>query len=76
MRWSRADYAAIGPVTNLASRLCDEAKGGQILVSQRVQAATADLAKHDFVSEIAFKGIREPVPVYDVLSLTENSSPA
>ncbi|HEU5393277.1 MAG TPA: response regulator, partial [Candidatus Methylomirabilis sp.] len=35
----RFDYGAIGTVTNLASRLCDEARGGQILVSQRVHAA-------------------------------------
>ena len=29
----RFDYAAIGTVSNVASRLCDEAKPGQILVS-------------------------------------------
>src|SRR2546430_17682533 len=34
----RHDYGAIGSVGNLASRLSAEAKGGQILVSQRVQA--------------------------------------
>jgi len=32
----RFDYAAIGSVPNLASRLCGEAKNGQILISQRV----------------------------------------
>ena len=32
----RLEYAAIGSVTNLASRLCDEAKAGQIVVSRRV----------------------------------------
>lgn len=73
---SRVDYAAIGPVTNLASRLCDEAKGDQILVSQRVQAATDDLARFDFVGDIAFKGLREPVPVYDALGLNQESGPA
>ena len=30
----RFDYAAIGTVSNVASRLCDEAKPGQILVSR------------------------------------------
>src|SRR5215210_5658575 len=35
----RFNYAAIGTVANLASRLCDEARGGQILVSQGVYAA-------------------------------------
>ena len=31
----RLEYAAIGSVTNLASRLSDEAKAGEIIVSQR-----------------------------------------
>jgi adenylate cyclase len=32
----RFDYAAIGTASNVASRLCDEAKPGQILISPRV----------------------------------------
>ena len=39
----RSDYAAIGSVTNLAARLCGEAGPGQILISQRVYAATEDI---------------------------------
>jgi GAF domain-containing protein len=35
----RRDYAAIGTVSNVASRLCDEAKPGQILISPRVRQA-------------------------------------
>ena len=38
----RFDYAAIGTVSNVASRLCDEAKPGQILISPRVLAAVED----------------------------------
>ena len=38
----RYDYAAIGSVTNLASRLCAAADQDQILVTQRVHAATAE----------------------------------
>ena len=33
----RYDYAAIGAVTNLASRLADEAAAGQILITQRLR---------------------------------------
>ena len=40
----RFDYAAIGTVTNLAARLCGEAAGGQILITQRVYAAVEALA--------------------------------
>src|ERR1700686_2040853 len=45
----RMDYGAIGTVTNLAARLCGEAKPGQILVSKRVLAATDDLFEHESV---------------------------
>jgi GAF domain-containing protein len=38
----RFDYAAIGTVSNVASRLCDEAKPGQILISPRVLMAVKD----------------------------------
>jgi class 3 adenylate cyclase len=38
----RFDYAAIGTVSNVASRLCDEAKPGQILISPRVFTAVKD----------------------------------
>src|SRR5205814_1740764 len=49
-RW---DYGAIGTVTNLAARLCGEAKPGQILVSKRVLAATDDLFELESVGELA-----------------------
>ena len=38
----RSDYAAIGAVTNLASRLADEATGGQVLIAQRLYAEVED----------------------------------
>jgi class 3 adenylate cyclase len=41
----RFEYAAIGIVSNVASRLCDEAKPGQILISPRVlMAVEKDIA--------------------------------
>src|ERR687891_556447 len=41
----RYDYAAIGPVANLASRLCDEASDGEIFISQRALAPIEDLVE-------------------------------
>ncbi|HWS63967.1 MAG TPA: response regulator [Steroidobacteraceae bacterium] len=63
-RW---DYGAIGTVTNLAARLCGEAKGGQILVSKRLLAATADLFEVESVGELALKGLHRPVTAFNVL---------
>jgi adenylate cyclase len=70
----RFDYAAIGPVTNLASRLCDEAKGDQILVSQRVFSAVEVLVETETVGELSLKGFSRPIAVYNVLGLRETLS--
>ena len=64
----RFDYAAIGTVSNVASRLCDEAKPGQILISPRVLMAVENAVKVDPVGEFALKGIRRPLAAYNVLS--------
>ena len=63
----RFDYAAIGTVSNVASRLCDEAKPGQILISPRVLMAVEDAISVEPVGEFALKGIRRPLAAYNVL---------
>ena len=64
----RFDYAAIGTVANVASRLCDEAKPGQILISPRVLMAVEDAVTVEPVGEFALKGIRRPLAAYNVLA--------
>ena len=64
----RFDYAAIGTVSNVASRLCDEAKPGQILVSPRVLVAVRDAVAVEAVGEFELKGIRRPIAAYNVLA--------
>jgi adenylate cyclase len=64
----RFDYAAIGTVSNVASRLCDEAKPGQILISPRVLMAIKDAVTVEPVGEFELKGIRRPVAAYNVLA--------
>ena len=68
---SRVDYGAIGPVTNLASRLCDQAQNGQILISQRVYTAVEELVEVQPTGELALKGFRQPVPTFNVAGLRE-----
>jgi class 3 adenylate cyclase len=67
----RFDYAAIGTVTNLAARLCDEAKGDQILVSQRVYSAVERIVEAETVGELSLKGFSRPIPVYNIIDLRE-----
>jgi adenylate cyclase len=67
-RW---DYGAIGSVTNLAARLCAEAKGGQILVSSRVAGAVEELVDTEEVGSLTLKGMLKPVPTFNVGRLRE-----
>jgi len=64
----RFDYAAIGTVSNVASRLCDEAKPGQILISPRVLMAVEDAVTVEAVGEFTLKGIRRPLAAYNVIA--------
>ena len=65
----RFDYAAIGTVTNLAARLCQEARDGQILVSQQVHAEIEGLVDTAPMGELPLRGFAKPVVVYDILGL-------
>jgi class 3 adenylate cyclase len=64
----RFDYAAIGTVSNVASRLCDEAKPGQILISPRVLMAVEKNVTVEPVGDFVLKGIRRPLSAYNVLA--------
>jgi class 3 adenylate cyclase len=65
-RW---DYSAIGTVTNLASRLCGEAPGDQILISQKVYAGVEALIEVEPQEALTLKGFRRPVIAYRVRGL-------
>jgi adenylate cyclase len=62
----RSDYAAIGSVTNLAARLCSEAKAGQILITQRVMSATEDVVVAERVDDVTLRGFSRPFTVFGV----------
>ncbi len=72
-RW---DYGAIGTVTNLAARLCGEAKAGQILVSRRLVVTMEELVEAEFVRELVLKGFHRPVSALNVVRLKENQGSA
>ena len=61
----RYDYSPIGTTVNLASRLCDEAKPGTILASQRTVAA-ANIDAPLLPEPLTLKGIPQPIPVYSI----------
>ena len=65
----RFDYAAIGTVTNLSARLCQEASDGQILVSQRVYAEVESLVEAVALGALSLRGFARPLLAFSVLRL-------
>jgi class 3 adenylate cyclase len=65
----RYDYGALGPVTNIASRLSTHAHGGQILIGQRVFGAVEELVDAVQVGALELKGFGRPITAYAVHGL-------
>ena len=65
-RW---DYGAIGTVTNLAARLCGEARPEQILLAARVASAVEDLVETEEIGTLSLKGFARPVPAFSLVRL-------
>ena len=63
-RW---DYGAIGTVTNLASRLCGEAKGGQILIDRKTLSKIEELVDVETLGEFQLKGFSRPLPAFNIV---------
>jgi len=62
-RW---DYSAIGGVTNLAARLCGEAKAAQILADRKALANVESLVEFEPLGELALKGFPQPIAVFNI----------
>ncbi|MGY2902547.1 adenylate/guanylate cyclase domain-containing protein [Bradyrhizobium sp. URHC0002] len=67
----RLEYAAIGSVTNLASRLCDEAKANQIVVSRRVYGMVEPWVEGKPIDDLNLKGFNHPILAAEILSWRE-----
>jgi adenylate cyclase len=72
----RLQYSATGTVANLASRLCDQAQDGQILVDAKVRAEVEALAELESIGELDLKGFRRPVTAFNVRGLRKSSDEA
>ena len=70
----RQDYAAIGNVTNLAARLCAEAKAGQILADRKTMAALDGVFEFDPVGPFELKGFSKPVPGFALKNAGRSSN--
>jgi class 3 adenylate cyclase/HAMP domain-containing protein len=70
----RLEYAAIGSVTNLASRLCDEAKANQIVVSRRVYGMVEPWVDAAPLDDLQLKGFNHPVLAMEILRWREEAA--
>jgi class 3 adenylate cyclase len=67
----RFDYSAIGSVTNLAARLCADARGWQVLVTDRVLAGVEHAAVSEPVGDLQPKGFSRSVRVHNISALRD-----
>ena len=58
-------------MTNLASRLADEASGGQILIAQRLYAEIEQDVDVEPASEFTLEGFQRPVVAYNVVAIRD-----
>lgn len=65
----RIDYGAVGNVTNLASRLCDEAREGQILINQKTLSKIEELVDSESVGDLNLKGFGRAVSAFNIVGL-------
>jgi adenylate cyclase len=63
----RREYTAIGSVINLASRLCDEARPGQIIIGQRAFSAVEQNVEAQSIGELSLKGFAKPVAAHAII---------
>lgn len=68
------DYGAVGNVTNLASRLCGAAKGGQVLIDQKSLTQIANLVEIESLDDLYLKGFVRPVRAFNIVGLRHHTS--
>jgi len=67
----RFDYGAVGTVTNLAARLCGEAKGGQILTNQKTLSEFEKIVEAEPMGEAHLRGFSKPISVFKINALRQ-----
>ena len=70
---TRMTYTASGSVTNIAARLSDYAKGGDILIGEETCAMIQGLWPVYDLGPVVLKGLKQPQKVFSLLRQLPNS---
>jgi adenylate cyclase len=65
----RSEFTALGRIINLGSRICSEAKGGQVLISHATYNLIQPLASAKEIAPVVLKGITHATPIYELVSV-------
>jgi adenylate cyclase len=65
----RMDYGAVGKVTNLTYRLCEESKGGQILTNQQTLCKIEGCVHAETLENLHLKGFSHPIKVFNIVGI-------
>jgi DNA-binding response OmpR family regulator len=71
---SRWHYSTIGTVANLASRLCDETKGPQIVINQKTLSHIEDIVETEPLGLLDLKGFSKPINSFNVIRLKDDQA--
>jgi adenylate cyclase len=72
----RMDYTVIGDAVNIASRLCANAAGAQILISESTHTSLDGKRPAKRLEPILVKGKESPVVIYEIIWAETLSSPS
>jgi class 3 adenylate cyclase len=62
-------FQTIGTVAHLACRLCDEAKGPQIIIDQKTVSQIEDIVETELLGLLDLKGFSKPINVFNVVRI-------
>jgi class 3 adenylate cyclase/CHASE3 domain sensor protein len=72
---ARLDYTVVGNHVNLASRLADRARAGQILISERTLLVVRDLVAAREIDEVELEGVARPIKIYEINDPANRTAP-
>ena len=65
----RFHYTVLGERVNLASRLCSQAAGGEVLIDQNTRERLGEIAVVETASALKLKGFSESVQAFKLLAI-------